>query len=75
LLAIPDQTCAACREPKLLLGVTVAGKLCAACWHGLLCPPPVPATPEQAWAAELAIEKRMLARGGADRYRVVAGKS
>jgi hypothetical protein len=47
--------------------------LCADCWHaaGEPWPPPGPPTAEQ--LAE--IERRMLRRGGSDRYRVLAGKA
>lgn len=51
-------------------------RLCARCWREVGRPWPQPvASIEEVHQAELRIRDHMLARGGEQRYRVVAGKT
>ena len=50
--------------------------LCGPCWHACGQPWPEPvASLEEVHDAELRIRDHMLARGGEQRYRVIAGKT
>lgn len=65
--------CDRCHQGFLLLALTTLGQLCARCWGEMGEPEAAttPPDPEQ----EQAIRRRMVQRGGADRYRALAGKS
>ena len=68
--------CTRCRSPRLLLGhVTDQDRLCAECYRRAGEPPAGRVSPEYVPEAERRIREQMLARGGTDRYRVLAGKA
>ena len=69
------QTCDKCRRAFLLLVCTVQGCLCAECWKRLGKPGPPIMTMEAVHQAELEAREAMMARGGADRHMVRAGRS
>ncbi len=64
---------AGCGRARRLLIEINGRRLCAACWRRAGCPSqaPAPETPEHLRAGH----DKMLARGGEDRYRVLAGKA
>lgn len=69
------QLCDRCHEAFWLLARTVKGWLCAVCWR-LAGEPRAAPVPAAVGAAHLLdARKRMLKRGGEDRYRVLAGRT
>jgi len=67
--------CSRCGAHPELLAHDGERFLCADCWREAGSPWPGPGTIKEQHEAVVAIEQRMLARGGADAYRVKAGKS
>jgi hypothetical protein len=69
--------CERCGVARLLLAEIDRTLLCAECWRawGSLFWNPTPPSAEATHAAELAIRESMQKRGGADAYRVKAGKT
>lgn len=51
ILMVPLQKCDRCHTPRLLLGRTCKGKLCAPCWRELGEPPPATPSMEERNAA------------------------
>lgn len=68
--------CDRCQEPQHFF-VSHGGRLlCSDCWQAIGSPwPRREATPQEIALAEQRTREQMKARGGADKYRVMAGKS
>jgi hypothetical protein len=68
--------CQRCRCGRLLLAQTIFGQLCATCFGDMGEPRGVtPGDAPTLTQLEQEIRRRMLERGGSDRYRVIAGKT
>lgn len=72
-------TCHGCDRPLAECGDsfvrTVKGALCCACWIRLKRPGAGGSAMQETHEAEVKARDTMQRRGGADRYRVAAGKS
>lgn len=67
--------CEVCYEPRNLLA-RVRGKLvCGVCWNKAGQPSPLPSDAKERHEAEVRNLEAMTRRGGADAYRVKAGKA
>ena len=65
--------CDRCRLPRVLFLRLGDENVCGPCWVRAGRPSPAVTPPDP--AHEVAVRERMLARGGADAYRVKAGKA
>jgi uncharacterized Zn finger protein (UPF0148 family) len=65
--------CERCGAARLLFMHVGSRYLCPVCWRREGSPAPTPAPPS--FAQEQQARERMIERGGADRYRVIAGKA